>query len=564
MFHSRPARKVRAYRPHLEVLEDRTLLSTYLVDHLADDMVGTGTSGSLRYAITHAMDGDTITFGVTGTINLSGALPNLTHNISINGPGPDLLTVRRDTGGDYSVFYVGRSVVISGLTIANGASSIGGGISDVGTLTLNNVAINGNSASGQGGGIFVGSDSSATLTVTNSSLSGNHSGVAGGAIFFRSFYGVLTITGCTFSGNSSTYGGAIEFEGRGDVSNSTFSGNTAAFGGGAIAESSGFTDTGVSSSTLSGNSAVEFGGGIYGAGIGIYNTIIAGNTSSGGEDDIYGYVNDVGDNLIGVDPLLGPLQANGGPTQTMALLPGSPALNTGDPYLLGTPDQRGVIRNGGVNIGAYQASASAFVLTAPATVTAGTAFDVTVKAMDPFGQVARGYTGTVTFSSTDPNPAAVLPAAYPFTLGDAGQHTFAGGVTLLTAGSRAVTATDTVTNSITGSATVTVTPATADHLLFLQQPTDIAAGQTMSPVIVEVVDQYGNVETSNNTDTITLSIGVNPSGGTLSGTLTVTVVNGVASFSDLSIDVAGMGYTLHATIGSGVPDLDSDPFDISL
>ena len=82
MFHSRPARKVRAYRPHLEVLEDRTLLSTYLVDHLADDMVGTGTSGSLRYAITHAMDGDTITFGVTGTINLNGALPNLTHNFS--------------------------------------------------------------------------------------------------------------------------------------------------------------------------------------------------------------------------------------------------------------------------------------------------------------------------------------------------------------------------------------------------------------------------------------------------------------------------------------------------
>jgi len=48
MFHLRPARKVRAYRPRLEVLEDRTLLSIYLVDHLADDLVGTGTSGSLR------------------------------------------------------------------------------------------------------------------------------------------------------------------------------------------------------------------------------------------------------------------------------------------------------------------------------------------------------------------------------------------------------------------------------------------------------------------------------------------------------------------------------------
>jgi hypothetical protein len=97
MFHSRPAREVRAYRPRLEVLEDRTLLSTYLVDHLADDMVGTGTSGSLRYAITNAVNGDTINFAVTGTISLTDWLPDLTHNISINGPGPDLLTV--DGGG---------------------------------------------------------------------------------------------------------------------------------------------------------------------------------------------------------------------------------------------------------------------------------------------------------------------------------------------------------------------------------------------------------------------------------------------------------------------------------
>jgi hypothetical protein len=60
-----------------------------------------------------------------------------------------------------------------------------------------------------------------------------------------------------------------------------------------------------------------------------------------------------------IDPLLGPLQDNGGPTQTMALLAGSPALNAGDPSQLGTTDQRGVVRSGGVNIGAYQASASA-------------------------------------------------------------------------------------------------------------------------------------------------------------------------------------------------------------
>jgi hypothetical protein len=109
----------------------------------------------------------------------------------------------------------------------------------------------------------------------------------------------------------------------------------------------------------------------------------------------------------------------------------------------------------------------------------------------------------------------------------------------------------------------TISAAAADHLLFLQQPTDTAAGQTISPVIVEVVDQFGNVVTGDNTDTVTLSIGVNPSGGTLSGTLTVTVSGGVDTFGDLSIDMAGGGYTLHATIGGSLPDIDSNPFNVT-
>ena len=100
-------------------------------------------------------------------------------------------------------------------------------------------------------------------------------------------------------------------------------------------------------------------------------------------------------------------------------------------------------------------------------------------------------------------------------------------------------------------------------MLFLQQPTDTPAGQTISPVVVEVVDQFGNVEASDNSDTITLSIGTNPSGGTLSGTLSLTVVNGVATFTDLTIDMAGGGYTLHASAGGAVPDSDSYPFTIT-
>src|SRR5262249_62081145 len=81
--------------------------------------------------------------------------------------------------------------------------------------------------------------------------------------------------------------------------------------------------------------------------------------------------------LLHVNPLLGPLQNNGGPTQTMALLADSPALSAGDSAQLGVADQRGVARAGGVNIGAFQASASALVLTGlPDTATAGTALSV--------------------------------------------------------------------------------------------------------------------------------------------------------------------------------------------
>src|SRR5262249_43274420 len=160
------------------------------------------------------------------------------------------------------------------------------------------------------------------------------------------------------------------------------------------------------------------------------------------------------------------------------------------------------------------------------------------------------------------NPAVVLPPNYAFTPTDAGIHTFPNGVTLVTAGSQTLTATDTITSSITGSRTITVDPAAAHHLVFLQQPTDTAAGAVIiPPVSVAVVDQFGNIVISDHSDMVTLSIGTNPSGGTLSGCLTMTVTGGIAIFSDLSIDLAGDGYTLHATT-MGLTAGDSDAFSI--
>src|SRR5262249_27165898 len=121
----------------LELLEDRTLPSTFPVTSLLDS--GTG---SLRQAIldANAQPGDdSITF--TGTINLAGALPDLSTNIDMQGPGANLLTVLRDSGGDYRIFTVTGSptVTLSGLTIANGLTADGGGIYVAGgNLTLAN------------------------------------------------------------------------------------------------------------------------------------------------------------------------------------------------------------------------------------------------------------------------------------------------------------------------------------------------------------------------------------------------------------------------------------------
>jgi hypothetical protein len=78
---------------------------TFMVDRLTDAGEGDGLTGDLRYCIPNAVDGDTIAFAVTGIINLTGPLPDLTRSISIEGPGrPNLLAVRRNTGGDYGIF----------------------------------------------------------------------------------------------------------------------------------------------------------------------------------------------------------------------------------------------------------------------------------------------------------------------------------------------------------------------------------------------------------------------------------------------------------------------------
>ena len=193
-------------------------------------------------------------------------------------------------------------------------------------------------------------------------------------------------------------------------------------------------------------------------------------------------------------------------------------------------------------------AATHFSVVASASSTAGTTLSVTVTALDASNNLFPGYLGTVHFTSSD--AGATLPADYQFTAADNGLHTFTT-VALVTAGSQTLTATDTVSSSITGKATVSITPAAADHLLIGQQPTSAAPGATLNPAVtVKVVDAYNNVVTADNADQVTIALGTNPSGATLGGTATVTVSGGVATFGNLSVNLAGAGYTLAASSGT--------------
>jgi CSLREA domain-containing protein len=302
------------FRPRLERLEDRAVpAAAFVVDTLLDRANPDDGVLSLREAITAANNqagADVITFNVTGTINLTGALPNLSTDIEVRGPGAGNLIVRRDVGGDYRVFSVTGGIAhvkLSELTIDNGRSDWGGGIYNDRWLTLVGCSLSNNSASSQGAGIYN--------------------------------YGQLMVTGCTVSNNASSgTGGALHNEGVATVTNSTLANNQAQTGGG-IYNVGTLT---VSNSTISGNTASQYGGGgIYNARFAyMYNSIVANN--SAGYDvpnngELYGDSNIIESgwgltyltNTISADPLLGPLQDNGGPTWSCALSPSSPAIDAG-------------------------------------------------------------------------------------------------------------------------------------------------------------------------------------------------------------------------------------------
>lgn len=356
-----------------------------------DPALGTGTS--LREAISLTLpEPVTVVFlpGQTGTIELTlGQLSIINAAVTIVGPGADALTI--DGQKQTRLLQTAGDVAVSGLTFARGVAGQGGAIFMGGTLEVVACTFVDNSSVAGGGAIYSGSgnltainctfvDNSTTglggaiynadgMTVTGGAFT-NNSAVSGGALYSRQgdFTGTglgfvrPTVAGSTFSGNTATeLGGAIYLNrfsfGRAaamTVTNSTFFENSAGQNGGAIHVAG---ELSLHGSTLYGNSAANAGNlfSIVGGGVGIQsigdhgngtvtltNNIVAGSVlgldvaiGDIGSGVVTGDHNLIGDGSGGLpgtisgNPLLGPLQDNGGPTWTMALLPGSPAINAG-------------------------------------------------------------------------------------------------------------------------------------------------------------------------------------------------------------------------------------------
>jgi len=374
--------------------------------------------GSLPEAVATANPGDTVTFALSpacATIDLTGTI-SIGVDVTITGPGAGALTV--EGSGSQSVFSVAATATISGLTIDDGGGAAGGGISNSGTLTLMNSTVSSNDTE-VGGGIFNGSG--AILMVENSTVSGNTASELGAGIENE---GTATVDSSTISNNGAgDGGGGIDSEfATLTVENSTISNNTAgSYGGGVYVYDSPYNadapiEATITNSTLSANSAA-FGGDISDdqAPVAIGATIVA-NSPSGGDCLELAALTDLGNNLsddsscdftgstdlsstpAGLDPT--GLQDNGGPTQTIALEPGSAAIDhVNDVPQCPAADQRGVSRVPPCDIGAYDTDvATAVVPCTPGTTSCSATVTAPSEVVTITGTKPVTTTATITVS----------------------------------------------------------------------------------------------------------------------------------------------------------------------
>ena len=360
---------------------------------------------AIAYANTLSGTNNTITFdpavfgtATAHTITLTGGQLQINNSqggaVTIRGPGAGALSLNGN-GQNRVIYVTAGTAEIDGLTLTGGnAPDAGGAIyGNTGNLIVNDDVIAGNAAP-LGGGI---AEVSGSLTVNRSTISNNTAGGAGG-IYLQD--AVATVANSTISGNHASVSGGVRIESDSrnaslSLTNVTISGNitngdttTGDLSDALRIVANGFlTTVQLYDVTISGNQQMGTGSG----GIGFHTTlggtatatlvgsIVAGNTAAGKESDVDGALDPsgsydlIGDgngglsagaashNLLGtpanpINPLLAPLGSYGGPTQTMALLPGSPAIDTGTTISGVTADQRGIARPQGAapDIGAFE------------------------------------------------------------------------------------------------------------------------------------------------------------------------------------------------------------------
>lgn len=331
--------------------------------------------------------------------NTDGAngLPSITDSLTING---NHSAIRRQDGSlAFRIIHVASTgqLTLKQLSVEKGAATgdnplnSGGGVFNHGGLTLEYSTISGNTANWAGGGIV---NYKSTTTLTNSTVSGNTAQIGSG---IANYYSTATLTNCTILGNTAKTGGGIaNYKSTATLTNSTVSGNTANLAGGGIYNVD--STATLTNSTVSGNTATVVGGilnyvatdtftavgGIlnYTATATLKNTILAGNTATDSNPDCFNWLgtfNTNHHNLLGGDDttechagatdltlttlgmtitdVLNPTLAdNGGPTQTLALVENSPAIDAADNAVCPATDQRGVSRPQGAkcDIGAFE------------------------------------------------------------------------------------------------------------------------------------------------------------------------------------------------------------------
>ena len=329
-----------------------------------------------------------------GIYNNNGTLEISNSSVSGNFVTALCGGIYNSIGGTLSI----RSSVVDGNGVTVQPPFVGGcgGIFNAGTADVTNCTISHNTAGTQGGGI----DNPGSLTIASSTLDHNTTWSAGGGI---NNGGSLTITNSTVSNNSASFkgfgnGGGISSGGSLTITNSTISGNTVPssfglgsgiyLGGGTLQIENTILNTGASGANIFANSGTVISHGY--------------NLSS---DDGGGFLNGSGDQ-INTNPILGPLQDNGGPTFTHALLTGSPAINAGDPSFIPPPfyDQRGPgfdrVHNGRIDIGSFEVLGTILTVTSTSDSGAGSLRDTIAAAGDgdtiQFAAALNGQTITLT------------------------------------------------------------------------------------------------------------------------------------------------------------------------